>query len=104
MSADSEAYPPPNEPAAFESLCLDLWKDIWNDPGAQKNGRSGQGQAGVDVFGVHQSRQMGVQCKQKNGLLRTQVTVRELEKEVKEALGFRPRLDTFTTAHSTTSP
>ena len=46
MSADSEAYPPPNEPAAFESLCLDLWKEIWEDPGAQKNGRSGQSQAG----------------------------------------------------------
>ncbi len=38
MNADSETYPPPNEPAAFESLCLDLWKDIWSDPGARKNG------------------------------------------------------------------
>ena len=69
MSADSEWWPPPNEPAAFESLCLDLWREIWNDPGAQKNGRSGQAQAGVDVFGVHSGRQMGVQCKQKDGLL-----------------------------------
>ncbi len=28
MSADSEAYPPPNELAAFESLCLDLWGGV----------------------------------------------------------------------------
>ncbi len=100
MSADSEAYPPPNEPAAFESLCLDLWKTVWNDPGAQKNGRSGQAQAGVDVFGVQQGRQMGVQCKQKDGLLRSEVTIRELEKEVTEALRFKPRLDTFILATS----
>jgi hypothetical protein len=36
---------------AFESLCLDLWKDIWQDSGAQNNGRRGQKQDGVDIFG-----------------------------------------------------
>ncbi len=100
MSADSERYLPPNEPATFESLCLDLWKEIWEDPGAQKNGRSGQSQAGVDVFGVYRGRQMGVQCKQKNGLLRTRLTVRELNEEVEQALKFEPRLDTFILATS----
>ncbi len=87
-------WPPPEEPAAFESLCLDLWREIWSDPGAQKNGRLGQAQAGVDVFGVHQGRQMGVQCKQRGGL-HSHVTVKELEHEVEQALGFRPPLDTF---------
>ena len=100
MSADSERQQPPNNPEIFESLCLDLWKEIWNDPGAQKNGRSGQGQAGVDIFGVHQGRQMGVQCKQKDGLLRTKVTVRELEEEVEKALTFEPSLHTFILATS----
>lgn len=43
MSADSEVLFPPNQPADFESLCLDLWTEIWGpDSGAQKNGRSGQ--------------------------------------------------------------
>ncbi len=100
MSADSDSWQAPNEPAAFESLCLDLWRQIWGDPGAQKNGRSGQAQAGVDVFGVFEGRQMGIQCKQKDGLLRTRVTARELEEEVEKALGFQPPLDTFILATS----
>jgi len=51
MSADIERWDPPNDPTAFESLCLELWRDIWQDH-AQKNGRSGQPQAGVDVFWI----------------------------------------------------
>ena len=100
MSADAERYPPPNEPDAFESLCLDLWKEVWDDPGAQKNGRSGQPQAGVDVFGEFRGRCVGVQCKQKDGLLRTKLTVRELEREVEEALAFQPPLTLFILATS----
>lgn len=44
-------HPPPKNWQDFESLCHDLWKEIWKDPNAQKNGRSGQEQHGVDVFG-----------------------------------------------------
>lgn len=101
MSADSERLLPPNDPAAFESLCLDLLKDIWGgDAGAQKNGRSGQSQAGVDLFGRCQGKWMGVQCKQKDGLLRTKVTKTDLEREVKAALRFEPRLSLFILATS----
>jgi hypothetical protein len=102
MSADTEMLPPPNQPAAFESLCLDLWKDIWGDPGAQNNGRRGQPQAGVDVFGQKDGEWFGVQCKQKNGLLRTKVLAEELEREVKAAKQFMPPLAGFTLA--TTGP
>lgn len=100
MSADSEHYPAPNNSDDFESLCLDLWKEIWQDPGARKNGRSGQAQAGVDVFGEYQGRQMGVQCKQKSGLLHTRVTIKELDDEVEKALKFKPPLHTFILATS----
>ena len=100
MNSDSECLLPPNEPAAFESLCLDLWKEIWHDPGAQKNGRSGQAQAGVDVFGRQGGAWVGVQCKQKDGLLRTKVTVAELAAEVQNALEFRPKLAKFILATS----
>ena len=100
MNSDTECLLPPNEPAAFESLCLDLWKEIWHDPGAQKNGRSGQAQAGVDVFGRHDGDWVGVQCKQKDGLLRTKVTVAELEAEVQNALEFQPKLAKFILATS----
>jgi hypothetical protein len=51
ISLDIERWEPPNDPTAFESLCLDLGKDIWQDPGAQKNGRRGRRQDGVDIFG-----------------------------------------------------
>jgi hypothetical protein len=51
MSSDIERWEPPNDATAFESLCLDLWKDIWQNSGAQKNGRRGQKQDGVDIFG-----------------------------------------------------
>ena len=102
MSADIEQWPPPNTPIAFESLCRDLWKDIWQDTSAQKNGRSGQRQAGVDVFGRHRGNWVGIQCKQKNGLLRTKVTAAELEKEVEAAKQFNPPLVCFILA--TTGP
>jgi len=102
MSSDIESWPPPDDANAFESLCLCLWKEVWNDPNAQKNGRSGQPQAGVDVFGLHEGRQIGVQCKQKDGLLRSKLTVAELEHEVEEAKNFRPALSRFIVA--TTGP
>jgi hypothetical protein len=102
MSADIERWDPPNDPTAFESLCLDLWRGIWNDPNAQKNGRSGQPQAGVDVFGQHEGKWEGVQCKQKDGLLWGKVTVKELEAEVEAAKQFNPPLASFILA--TTGP
>ncbi len=100
MNADVERYPPPNDPVMFESLCLHLWKEIWGDPEAKKNGRSGQPQAGVDVFGRCGGRQMGVQCKQKDRMLGSALTVRELDAEVAKALKFKPPLATFTVATS----
>jgi hypothetical protein len=102
MSADIERWEPPNNATAFESLCLDLWREIWNDPNAQKNGRSGQPQAGVDVFGQHEGKWAGVQCKQKDGLLWSKVTVKELEAEVEAATQFNPPLASFILA--TTGP
>jgi hypothetical protein len=59
-------------------------------------------QAGVDVFGTREEKQIGVQCKQKDGLLRSKLTVTELDKEVDEAKSFRPALSTFIVA--TTGP
>lgn len=103
MTADHEVLLAPDDPGVFESLCLDLFGDIWGpSSGAQKNGRSGQPQAGVDVFGRSGDDWVGVQCKQKSGLLRSKVTVAELEREVAAARGFRPDLGRFILA--TTGP
>ena len=102
MSSDIERWEPPNDSTAFESFCLDLWKDIWQDSNAQKNGRRGQRQDGVDLFGHENRLVVGVQCKQKDGRLWAQVTPDELAEEVKAARRFTPKLASFILA--TTAP
>lgn len=102
MSSESEVLPPPNTPEAFESLCLDVWKELLNNPQADKNGRRGQPQAGVDIFGEENGRWTGIQCKQKEALLWTKVTVAELNEEVAKARKFVPKLSVFILA--TTGP
>jgi hypothetical protein len=72
-----------------------LFKDIWCNSTAQKNGRRGQNQDGVDIYGQVLDGWVGVQCKQKDGLLRKTVTISELEEEVKAAHSFKPELCQF---------
>ncbi len=101
MSVDS--LPPLEDPSEFESLCLDLWREIWGPTSdAQKNGRSGQPQAGVDVYGRDGGSWVGIQCKQKSAQVDSKLTVDELEKEVGKARGFSPSLSFFIVA--TTGP
>ena len=99
MSSDIEFLPAPNDPTAFESLCLDLWREIWGpESGAQKYGRSGQGQHGVDVFGRIGEKWVGVQCKQKSGSTRSTLTSNELKEEVRKARDFGRPLELFVIA------
>lgn len=93
---------PPADPVEFESLCLDLFRDIWDDPGAKKNGRSGQKQDGVDVYGRTSEGWVGVQCKQRDRRLRSGLTCEELKEEVAQAENFEPKLSRFVVA--TTGP
>ncbi len=57
--------PPPSNWQDFENLCCDLWRAIWKDPNTQKNGRQGQSQNGVDIYGRPELREKwaGVQSK-----------------------------------------
>ena len=94
---------PPKNWQDFESLCRDLWERIWNDSNTQKNGRSGQPQHGVDVYGQPTpTTWAGVQCKGKDNYTHKPVTVKELTAEVKKAKRFRPALSTWILA--TTAP
>jgi hypothetical protein len=102
MSANYESLLPPDTAEEFESLCLDLWKELCNCPAAQKNGRRGQKQDGVDVFAQHKGNWVGIQCKRKDGLLRTKVSPDELREEVTDARKFQPTLARFILA--TTGP
>jgi hypothetical protein len=74
--------PPPVSPSEFELLCLDLWREIWQDHNAQSNARDGQPQANVDIFGRQDGNWVGVQCKKKDGLLHAKLSVQELKREV----------------------
>src|ERR1700750_289015 len=100
MSSESEVLPPPNTPEAFESLCLDLWRELLNNPHADKNGRRGYPQAGVDVFGQEDGKWTGIQCKQKESLLWRKLTVAEVKEEAAKARNFRPKLSVFILATS----
>jgi hypothetical protein len=88
----------------FERLCHRLWSEIWADPNAQLNGRSGQPQAGVDTFGkpARKAFYAGVQCKDKDGRLGGKLSRAELDSECEKAIQFKPRLREFTVA--TTAP
>src|SRR4051812_45117075 len=98
----SIALPPPRDWQDFEDLCCDLWRRLWADPVAQKNGRGGQPQAGVDVFGRPGggARWEGVQCKVKGESVT--LTRKEIEREVERAKLFEPGLSNFLIA--TTAP
>lgn len=94
MPLSSYQLPAPADWPAFERFCRDLFAGVWADPRAQLNGRGGQPQAGVDVFGTNSGtgKLEGVQCKGKDGRYGNSVTVKELEAEVKKALTFQPGL------------
>jgi hypothetical protein len=86
---------PPKSWSEFEDLCLALFKAVWNDPYAQKNGRSGQRQLGVDVFGSNSGIATdlhGVQCKGKDQLYGQKATCDEVAAELLKAEEFSPRL------------
>ncbi|APV44465.1 hypothetical protein Dform_01131 [Dehalogenimonas formicexedens] len=94
--------PPPANWQDFESLCCDLWRAIWKDPDTQKNGRQGQPQHGVDIFGRPNqgTSWAGVQCKGKDNYAEKSLTEEEVESEVEKAKSFKPSLKSFAIATS----
>lgn len=96
--------PPPSHWSDFESLCCDLWRVIWEDPNTKKNGRQGQLQNGVDIYGRPHEGNLwsGIQCKCKNNDLNKNLTASEVEEEIQKAKSFVPRLSEFIIA--TTGP
>lgn len=103
MSIHNQQLSPPADWQAFERMCFDLYREVWSDPNAVMHGRTGQPQAGVDVYGRDgRGRLTGVQCKGKNAGYRSDLTEKELREEVDKAKRFTPPLDVFVLA--TTSP
>lgn len=98
MKLDLSGYqiPPLEDWQDFERLCRDLWAEIWSDKNAQRNGRGGQAQAGVDVYGrrSHDGATCGVQCKRRgaNDADSGKITEKTLRAEVEKAKTFVPSL------------
>lgn len=75
-------------------MCV-LFACVLNDPTTQQNGRSGQKQHGVDIYGYREKRHdclVGVQCKEK---MEAQVTEEELRAELNKAKNFKPPISEF---------
>lgn len=79
----------------FERFCHALFSAEWADPTAQLNGRGGQAQAGVDVYGRPDQREAyaGVQCKRRDPSdTGDGVTESELRQAVADARTFQPEI------------
>lgn len=92
----------------FESLCKKLWGEIWECHEIKKNGRSGQNQQGVDVYGIpkNESEYHGIQCKGKDDYTNSQLSKSEIDNEISKAKLFTPKLKKFyfaTTANKDSS-
>lgn len=105
MQFRAKQIAPPKEWGTFEDLCHALFKRVWHDPLAQKNGRRGQAQNGVDVFGSPNGDRRsyrGVQCKGKDTNYGNKAEWSEVLAEVAKAEKFSPKLDQL--IFSTTAP
>ena len=93
MSLANTSLPKPKIWQDFESLTRELFACVLNDPHTQKNGRSGQKQSGVDVYGYRSVDYLvGVQCKEK---FKRKITDDELRAEVTKSKTFKPQISEF---------
>jgi hypothetical protein len=103
--------PPPALWQDFERLTLDMCREKWGDDYAERHGRQGQAQQGVDVHGINysQSRErIGVQCKKRKrdhsspDEPSNTLTAKEVDKAAEDAKDFKPPLNRLVVA--TTGP
>jgi hypothetical protein len=81
--------PQPKDWQEFERITLDAIKLKWSSPNLQRNGRPGQNQNGVDIWGVdYLGRPVGIQCK--NTVLT--IKIKTINEEIKKSAGFEGML------------
>lgn len=88
----------PKDWQAFERHSRLLFEYSLGDPATQNNGRQGQAQHGVDIWGRRGGGDgplVGIQCKGKDADYHGAVTKAELRREVKKSTAFRPSLKEF---------
>lgn len=81
----------------FENLCKKLWGEIWECKEIKKNGRKGQSQNGVDVYGIPNGEKLyyGIQCKGKDEYSHKLLSENEIDREIELAKSFKPPLAKF---------
>ncbi|MEY8867918.1 hypothetical protein AB9K24_00325 [Meridianimaribacter flavus] len=82
----------------FESLCKKLWGEVWEiQTKIKKNGRLGQEQAGVDVYGIpkNATKYWGIQAKGKDDYAQAKLTEKEITTEIQKAKTFKPELEVY---------
>jgi WD40 repeat protein len=86
--------PPPEKGDAFESLCLDLWREVWQTH-IELHGRLGQEQRGVDIYGCPDGARgyWGIQCKARGPHTDRKRFAIEVSKDVDAARAFVPPLE-----------
>jgi hypothetical protein len=73
--------PLPKNWQEFEAVTRDAMALKWKSPNLQKNGRAGQKQHGVDVFGPDEiGRRVGIQCKRYKATLTIETIIDEVAK------------------------
>ena len=85
--------PVPESWDEFEDIVTDITKRAWSDPYVTRNGRQGQAQHGVDIYGnpSHLDGGLsGIQCKNTFN-----VDIDLVQEEVDKAKNFAPDLDEF---------
>lgn len=93
-SPTTTRLPVPRSWDEFEDICADVLRRMWDDPYVTRNGRSGQRQHGVDIYGapIHLNDGVGprvlsaAQCKNTDSL-----SLAEIEAEVDKIAGFSPQ-------------
>jgi len=86
---NSSRLPPPEGAVEFEKMVVEAAKIRWKNVGFVLNGRSGQKQNGVDIFGTNiQVSGVGIQCKNTIHNLTKSLLVNEIE----QAKYFNPPL------------
>jgi hypothetical protein len=76
--------PKPKDWQEFEDMVLEALRLKWGSPNLQKNGRPGQKQDGVDIFGPdYLERPTGIQCKRYQEPINLKIIEQELEKSEK---------------------
>ena len=85
-------WPGPKSEDEWEEMVLDAMKLRWEDADARRNGRRGQRQNGVDIYGRHVSKQENVGAQAKNTETITETTILN---EISKAETFSPPLDRY---------